>query len=83
MKDIFYTYIQIYKYTFVRIHCTHIHSHVNRYIHLYSISREPNLYKTKLMGGKFKYIECKSTIPVEQSVGMNNRLEAMTVKYRI
>lgn len=35
------------------------------------------------MGGKFKYIECKSTKPVEQSVGMNNRLEAMTVKYRI
>lgn len=42
MKDTIYKYIQIYKYTYIRIHCTHIHSRVNRYIHLYNISREPN-----------------------------------------
>lgn len=84
MKDTIYKYIQIYKYTYIRIHCTHIYSRVNRYIHFYNISREPNVLsctKTKLVGGK--YAECKSIITVEQYVGMNDRLEAVIVKYRI
>lgn len=54
MKDIFYKYIQIYKYTFVRIHCTHIHSHVKD-IYTYTVFQENQtsvLYKNETYGRK-------------------------------